>query len=55
MSQSVTLYQVSQNNFKQLEMSKELKPFDASCAKFIIKLDQATIGNSVFRRNIDGF
>jgi len=55
MSQSVTLYQGSQNNFKQLEISKELIQFDTSCAKFNLKLDQAAIGNSVFRRNIGGF
>lgn len=34
MSKSVTLYQVSQNNFKQLEMSKGMIPFDTSCANF---------------------
>lgn len=42
MSQSVTLYRVSQNSFKQLEMLKGMTPFDASCAKSCITLDQAS-------------
>ncbi len=41
MSQTVTLYRVSQNTFKQLEISKGMIPFDTSCAKFYLKLDQA--------------
>lgn len=42
MSRSVTLYQVSQNSFKQLEMSKGMIPFDTVYAKSYITLDQAS-------------
>ncbi len=41
MSETVTLYRVSQNTFKQIEMSKGKIPFDTSCAKFHLKLDHA--------------
>lgn len=42
MSQTVTLYRVSQDTFKQLEISKGMIPFDTSCSKFSLKLDQAS-------------
>ncbi len=42
MSRSVTLYRVSQNSFKQLEISKGMIPFDTVYAKSYITLDQAS-------------